>query len=128
MPQRRSHDEKPSIETPPVELDIVISAARRLCLSGAKSDRKFSSALSGHPVMVWAGMRSIHVRLAGEFIRTRQSRPHGRGFSGAAFAERSWGPEPSGSAAQRGAVPTGTAVKIDRIVARDGDVTTPDND
>lgn len=123
LPQPRFHDEDTSIETQPVELDMVISPAGRLCLPGAKSDMKFPAALGGHPVTVWAGMHSIHVTLAGEIIRTRQSRLTVEDLAVLRLRGRPAGPEPSGSAVPRGAVPTGTAVEIDRIVTRDGDVT-----
>lgn len=123
LPPPRSHDEDFSIESQPVELDMVISPAGRLCLPGGKSDMKFPAALGGHPVTVWAGMHSIHVTLAGEVIRTRQSRLTVEDLAVLRLRGRPAGPEPSGSAAPRGAVPTGTAVEIDRIVNRDGEVT-----
>lgn len=70
MPQQQD----PDLEHEAVEVDMVVTPSGRLCLPG-NQQIKFNAALGGHPVTVWADLRSIHVLLGGELIRTRASRP-----------------------------------------------------
>jgi transposase InsO family protein len=118
VPQRQTVD--PEHEA--VEVDMVITPSGRLCLPG-NQQIKFNAALGGHPVIVWADLRSIHVLLGGELVRTRASR-----LSPSDLAEmrlrgaRIAGPEPAPAAAPRGPLPAATAIEIDRTVGRDGDV------
>ncbi|TDC73189.1 IS481 family transposase [Actinomadura sp. 7K507] len=120
MPVPQRQDGEPGAEA--VEFDMVITPAGRLCLPG-NQQIKFNAALGGHPVTIWADLRSIHVLLGGELIRTRTSRlspadlAHLRQQGG-----RGAGPEPAASAAPRGQLPAATAVELDRTVGRDGDV------
>lgn len=105
----------------PVEVDLVISPAGRIVLPG-NNQLKFPAALGGHPVTIWADLRSIHVTLAGELIRTRQSRLTPDDLAVLRLRGRPAGPEPAASAAPRGAIPATTAVAVDRTVDRDGTV------
>jgi hypothetical protein len=58
-----------------VEIDPVISPIGRLILPapGGSWQIEFAAALAGQPVTVWADLRSIHVILVGEAVRSRQS-------------------------------------------------------
>lgn len=110
--------------TQAVEVDLVISPVGRLslpALSGAQ-DIKFAAALGGQPVTVWADLRSIHVLLAGEVIRTRPSKFTVEDLEYLRLRGRPAGTEPAAPAAPTGTVPVGTAIEIERTVGRDGDI------
>ncbi|WP_274919597.1 hypothetical protein [Streptomyces sp. WZ-12] len=102
-----------------VEVDMVISPAGRIVLPG-NNQLKFPAALGGHPVTIWADLRSIHVTLAGELIRTRHSRLSSEDLAHLRLRGRTAGPESAASAAPRGPLPAATAVEVDRTVDRDG--------
>ncbi|OLT30486.1 IS481 family transposase [Actinomadura sp. CNU-125] len=105
-----------------VEFDMVITPSGRLCLPG-NQQIKFNAALGGHPVTIWADLRSIHVLLGGELIRTRASRLSPQDLAQLRLrGGRPAGSEPAASAAPRGPLPTATAIEVDRTVGRDGDV------
>jgi hypothetical protein len=72
-----------------VEADMVISPSGRIVLLG-NNQLKFPAAMAGHPVTIWADLRSIHVTLAGELIR---SPPQARWTT--------WAGEPGAPAAHR---------------------------
>lgn len=119
LPSRR--DAEVEIESEAVEVDMVISAAGRVVLPG-NNQMKFAMALAGQPVTIWADLRSIHVTLAGEIIRTRQSRLTLDELALLRLRGRPAGPEPTQAAAPRGPLPATAAIEIDRTVGRDGDV------
>ncbi|MFI1201204.1 IS481 family transposase [Streptomyces sp. NPDC020883] len=103
-----------------VEWETTISAIGRVILVN-NQQVKFTEALGGRTVTVWADCRSIHVLLAGELIRTRSSRLTPADLRklllrGARIA----GPEPGQpSAAHAGPQ---QIVEVDRTANRDGDV------
>ena len=103
-----------------VEWEAVLTGRARLLLPGDQQ-LKFTAALAGRIVTVWANDRSIHVVLDGTVIRTRASRltEHdlrellGRGA-------RVAGPEPARSAVTVDMLTTSRAIEVSRTVDRDG--------
>jgi transposase InsO family protein len=102
------------------EIDLVISPAGRVVLPGGNDQLKFPAAMAGHCVTVWADRRSIHVTLAGDLIRTKQSRLTAEALTYLRMRGRLAGPEPVASAAPRGAVPAATSIELDRTITREG--------
>lgn len=106
-----------------VEVDMVISPAGRLVLPG-NNQLKFPAAMAGRPVTIWADLRSIHVTMAGELIRTRHSRLTAEDLQALQLKGRPAGPEPAASAAPRGTAVTAAVsadpIELDRTVDRDG--------
>ncbi|GGP01113.1 hypothetical protein GCM10012280_71320 [Wenjunlia tyrosinilytica] len=103
-----------------VEFTAVICLAGRLCLPGGQQ-AKFSPALGGRTVTVWADRRGFHVLLDGEMLRTRPSRLTAKDLkamikNGARIA----GPEPAPAALPTGPLPAHAIVEVERTVARDG--------
>ena len=102
-----------------VEVDMVISPAGRLVLPG-NNQLKFAAAMAGRPVTIWADLRSIHVTMAGEVIRTRHSRLTIEDLELLRLKGRPAGPEPAPSAAPRGPAVAAAATELDRTIDRDG--------
>ncbi|WP_318021556.1 IS481 family transposase, partial [Streptomyces sp. N50] len=103
-----------------VEWETTISPIGRVFLVN-NQQVKFTEALGGKRVTVWADCKSVHVLLNGELIRTRSSRltPDDLRkllFRGARIA----GPEP-GQPSAESARPE-QVIEVDRIVNRDGDI------
>jgi transposase InsO family protein len=103
-----------------VEVEMMISRNGRLCLPG-NQQMKFGQSMAGRPVTVWVDLRSIHVLLAGELIRTRPSRLTPDDLEALRLrGGHPAGPEPAASALPPGPLPSAQAVEVDRTVDRDG--------
>ncbi|MBB4682670.1 hypothetical protein [Amycolatopsis jiangsuensis] len=76
---------------------------------------------------IWADLRSIHVALAGELIRTRHSRLSAEDLDHMRLRGRPAGPEPAASAAPRRPAVAAVAIEVDRTVDRDGNITLAGN-
>ncbi len=118
-PAAPAHD--PDDEAEAVELDLVISPAGRIVLPG-NNHLKFPAALGGQHVTIWADLRTIHVTLAGELIRSRHSGLSKHDLEHLRLRGRPAGPEPAPSAAPRTPIQTPDAVELERTVSRNGDV------
>jgi transposase InsO family protein len=98
-----------------VEWEMLVSPAGRLILPGGQH-LKFSTAMAGRTVTLWANDRTIHVLLDGHLIRTSPSR-----FSAPDLVNllmrggRIAGPEPGPAAVPPGPLPPTIVVEIDRI-------------
>lgn len=101
---------------------IAAQASEGICLP-ENQQFKFSQALAGRSVTVWANRRSIHVIMDGEVVRTRTSR-----FSAADLdlmrqrSDRPARPEPAASALPTGPVSAAMVIEVERTVSRDGTV------
>lgn len=111
----------PDDETAAVELDLVISPAGRIVLPG-NNHPKSPAALGGQHVTIWADLRSIHLTLAGEFIRSRHSGLTKHDFEHLRLRGGAARPEPAHSAAPRTPIQAPDAVELERTVGRNGDV------
>jgi hypothetical protein len=103
-----------------VEWEAVLTPRARLILP-ANQQLKFTAALAGRTVTLWADDRSIHVVMDGTVIRTRPSRLSEHDLRelldrGARVA----GHEPARSAVTVEALTTSTAIEVNRTADRDG--------
>lgn len=103
-----------------VEWEAVLTPRARLLLP-ANQQLKFTAALAGRTVTLWADDRSIHVVMDGTVIRTRPSRLSEHDLRELLDrGARTAGPEPARSAVTVDTLTTSTAIEVNRTADRDG--------
>jgi transposase InsO family protein len=110
-----------------VELELRVPPSGETSLAG-KQTISLHRSLAGRTVTVWADLRSIHIVLDGELLRTVASRLSPEDLATLTMrGARPAGPAPGKPALRRlnglPTIRTGHAVEIDRRVTKDGNVT-----
>lgn len=119
----------PPSQPPPVsaavEFEVRVPPSGEVQIRSGRQSVSVHKSLAGRTVTVWADLRSIHLSLDGDVLRTVRSRLVPEDLTRLAMrGARPAGPEPDRPALRRAngtaVVSPGDAVEIDRTVTKDG--------